>query len=52
MFIVTFILYQLFGFIMISAGISPIDDTGHFLALVSILVVVDILSYWNALRGN
>jgi hypothetical protein len=52
MFIVTFILYQLFGFIMISAGISPIDDTAHFLSLLGILVVVDILSYWNALRGN
>lgn len=52
MFIVTFILYQLFGFLLISAGVSPIDNTGHFFALLGILVVVDILSYWNALRGK
>ena len=50
MFIVTFILYQLFGFLLVSAGVSPIDDTGHFLSLVGILIVVDILSYWNGLR--
>lgn len=52
MFIVTIILYQLFGFLLVSAGVSPIDDTGHFFALLGILVVVDILSYWNALRGK
>lgn len=52
MFIVTFILYQLFGFLLISAGVSPTENTGHFLALIGILVVVDILSYSNGLRGK
>lgn len=52
MFIVNVILYQIFAFILVSAGINVIDKPGYFLSLVGILVVVDILSHWNAIRNR
>ena len=47
-----FLLYFVFGQVMVFGGISPIEKPFYFMGMIALLCAVDILSYYGALKHD
>ena len=50
--IIMFVLYIVFGQVLVFGGISPTEKPFYFFGMIALLCAIDILSYYGALKHD